>query len=249
MFYAINKKRALIIIVLALFIISTPFIGGGIVNTVSKNNRSLPIYSVDTKENKIAISFDCAWGTDYTDKLLEVFDRENIKVTFFMVEFWAKKHPDLVKKISDKGHEIGTHSSTHSYMSKMSEENIVKELNSSSKEIESVTGKKIDLFRAPYGDYNNRLIDTAKSLGFYTIQWDVDSLDWKNLSSDEIFNRVVKKVKKGSIVLFHNNGLHTLEAVEKIIPYLKKEYSFSTIGELIYRENYFVNSNGVQIKK
>ncbi|MBR2614627.1 MAG: polysaccharide deacetylase family protein [Clostridia bacterium] len=249
MFYAINKKHAFTIFILAIIVMLSPILGSKIVSTVSTKNRSLPIYSVDTDENKIAISFDCAWGTEYTDKLLELFEKENIKVTFFMVEFWAKKHPDFVKKISEMGHEIGTHSSTHSYMSKMSEENIVKELNSSSKVIEDITGKKVNLFRAPYGDYNNRLIDTASSLGFYTIQWDVDSLDWKDISKDEIYNRVIKKTKNGSIVLFHNNGLHTVEAVEKLIPYLKERYEIVPIGELIYKENYFVNSLGVQIKK
>ena len=130
--------------------------------------RSLPVYSVETQEKKISISFDCAWGTEYTDELLDVLERENVRATFFMVEFWTEKYPEYVKKIDEKGHEIGTHSATHSYMSKLSEEEIRQELTSSSQAIEEVTGKKTQLFRPPYGDYDDLLIDTAKSMGLYS---------------------------------------------------------------------------------
>ena len=249
MIIALNKKQLLAIALTVVIVLSSVFIGKEIVVSVNGKLRSLPIYSVDREDKKIAFTFDCAWGTTYTDELLSIFEKEEVKVTFFMVEFWATKYPDYVKKISDLGHEIGTHSSTHSYMSKMSEENIRKEMLSSSMAIENITNKKVELFRAPYGDYNNRLIDTVSSMGFYTIQWDVDSLDWKDLSKDEIFKRVSSRVKSGSIVLFHNNGLHTASAVEILISTLKKEgYSFETIGNLIYKEDFYINSNGVQIK-
>lgn len=209
--------------------------------------RELPIYYVKTEEKKLAISFDCAWGVDSTDGLLSVMEKEGVKSTFFMVEFWAKKHPEYVKKISDAGHEVGTHSATHPYMSKLSKEAIVKELTSSSSVIEEIIGKKVEVFRPPYGDYNDLLINTATELGLYTIQWDVDSLDWKNLTAGEINKRVVGKVKNGSIVLFHNQGLHTLEALPHIIKALKqKGYQFVTIGELIYRDNYQMANDGGQ---
>ena len=123
--------------------------------------RELPIYYVKTEEKKLAISFDCAWGVDSTDGLLSVMEKEGVKSTFFMVEFWAKKHPEYVKKISDAGHEVGTHSATHPYMSKLSKEAIVKELTSSSSVIEEIIGKKVEVFRPPYGDYNDLLINTA----------------------------------------------------------------------------------------
>lgn len=209
--------------------------------------RDLPVYSVEREDKKIAISFDCAWGTDYTDKLLEVLGREQVHATFFMVEFWAEKYPDFVKKIDEAGHEIGTHSATHSYMSKFSEEQIRAELASSSEAIETVTGKRPELFRAPYGDYNDRLIRTAREEGFYTIQWDVDSLDWKNLSANDIAMRVISRVQSGSIILCHNNGAHTAEALPIILDTLKnKGYEFVPIGQLIYRDNFTVDANGRQ---
>lgn len=212
-------------------------------------NRLIPIYSVKTDKKQVAISFDCAWGTDYTDKLLEIMKENDIYCTFFAVEFWTEKHADYIKKISDAGHEIGTHSATHPHMSKLDKEGVKRELLTSKEAIERVTGKKVELFRAPFGEYNDRVIETAQELGLFTIQWDVDSLDWKDLSKAEITSRVTKKVKNGSIVLFHNQGKHTAEALDGIIKKLKSDgYEFVRIGDLIYRENYKVLSDGTQVE-
>ena len=219
------------------------------VQVFGKNGRKLPIYRVETDEKKIAISFDCAWGVDYTDKLLSIMKENDVVCTFFMVEFWTKKYPEYVKKIAVAGHEIGTHSATHPYMSKLNRETIVKELETSSAAITEITGKKVEVFRPPYGDYNNLLIETAYKEGLFPIQWDVDSLDWKNISAKEIETRVLEKVKNGSIVLFHNNGLHTAEALPSIIKKIKeKGYEFVKISDLIYRENFSMAADGSQIK-
>ena len=211
--------------------------------------RSLPIYSVDVEEKKIAISFDCAWGVEYTEKLLDIMEKNDVKCTFFAVQFWVEKYPEYAAKIVDAGHELGTHSRTHSYMSKLSESEIRDELTTSCAAIEKATGQKTNLFRAPYGDYDNLLVDTAKSMDLYTIQWDVDSLDWKNLSATEIALRIINGVKNGSIILCHNNGLHTAEALPIIFSTLKNRgYEFVPIGELIYKENYTIDTNGRQHK-
>ena len=209
--------------------------------------RSLPIYSVETSEKKVAISFDCAWGVDYTDQLLSIMEQNDVRCTFFAVQFWVEKYPEYAQKIVDAGHELGTHSRTHSYMSKLSESEIRDELKTSADAIEKATGQKTNLFRAPYGDYDNLLIDTAKSMGLFTIQWDVDSLDWKNLSATEISLRVINGAKNGSIILCHNNGLHTAKALPMIFSTLKNRgFSFVPIGELIYKENYKIDANGRQ---
>lgn len=214
-----------------------------------KKNKKVPIYYVKREDKRISISFDCAWGTDYTDSLLETMESCNVRCTFFMVEFWVKKHPDYVAKIHQKGHDVGTHSSTHPYMSKLSKDAVMRELQSSISAIETVIGEKPTLFRAPYGDYNDQLLDCASELGLKTIQWDVDSLDWKDLSSKEIETRVVKKVKSGSIVLFHNQGLHTHQALENIIKSLVNQgYTFVPISELVYKDNYTIASDGGQMK-
>lgn len=213
----------------------------------TSSKRSLPIYSVETTEKKVAISFDCAWGVEYTDKLLDIMERNDVKCTFFAVEFWVKKYPEYVKKIAAAGHEIGTHSRTHPYMSTLSKAKIADELNTSKTAIEELIDKKVTLFRPPYGDYNNLVIDTCHETGLYPIQWDVDSLDWKNLSATEIAMRVINGAKNGSIILCHNNGLHTAEALPLIFSTLKNRgYQFVPIGELIYKQNYHLDHNGRQ---
>lgn len=213
----------------------------------TSSTRSLPIYSVETEEKKIAISFDCAWGVDYTDKLLDIMEKNDVHCTFFAVQFWVEKYPEYVEKIIAAGHEMGTHSRTHSYMSKQSEAEIRDELTTSSAAIEKLTGQKVTLFRPPYGDYDDLLIDTCNSMGIYPIQWDVDSLDWKNLSGTEIAMRIINGTKNGSIILCHNNGLHTAEALPMIFSTLKNRgYEFVPISELIYKDNYTIDVNGRQ---
>lgn len=216
----------------------------------TSSTRSLPIYSVATEEKKIAISFDCAWGVDYTDELLDVMEKNGVRCTFFAVQFWVEKYPEYAEKIVNAGHELGTHSRTHSYMSKLSEAEIRDELTSSVVAIEKATGYKTNLFRAPYGDYDNLLIDTAKDMGLYTIQWDVDSLDWKNLSATEIALRIVNGAKCGSIILCHNNGLHTAKSLPIVFSTLKNRgYEFVPIGELIYKDDYTIDASGKQHQK
>ena len=253
MYFAFIKKRTLVKIsaFIILFIVSVITLSGDGAYAVfyGGNLKKLPIYYVKTEEKKIAISFDCAWGVDYTDKLLETMQKENVRCTFFTVKFWAEKYPEYLKKIAGAGHEIGTHSATHPYMSKLDKNAIVTELSSSSQVIEGITGVKPTLFRPPYGDYDDLLIDTATELGLYTIQWSVDSLDWKDLSASEITSRVVQRVKNGSIVLFHNQGLHTHEALPAIISTLKNNgFTFVPIGELIYKDNYGIAADGGQYK-
>ncbi len=220
----------------------------GAAEVYASGARSLPIYCVAREDNKIAISFDCAWGTDHTDAILKALEAGKVRATFFTVQFWAEEHADYLEKIAAAGHEVGTHSATHSYMSRLSEEEIKRELQSSSEVIERVTGKKTELFRPPYGDYDDLLIDTANGMGLFPIQWDVDSLDWKDLSAADIAARILERTKSGSIILCHNNGLNTAEALPLVIDGLRaKGFEFVPVGELIYRENYTIDVAGKQI--
>lgn len=209
--------------------------------------RKVPIYSVDTSEKQVAISFDAAWGADKTEEILEILDEFNVNATFFLVGFWVDDYTDMVKKIDEAGCEIGTHSNTHPDMVKLDIESVSEELSTSVSKIEAVTGKKVTLFRAPFGSYNNQLLEVAESMGLKTIQWDVDTLDWKGLSASEINSRVLSKVQNGSIILMHNNSDHVLDGLRLILTTLKnKGYQIGSIGELVYADNYTVDRNGVQ---
>lgn len=210
-------------------------------------NRKVPVYSVQTEEKRVAISFDAAWGADKTQGIIDILNDFNSKSTFFLVGFWTDKYNDMVRVIDQNGMEIGTHSNTHPDMTKLSTESIRSELETSINLIKNITGKDVKLFRAPYGAYNNTLLDTATDLGLITIQWDIDTLDWKGLSGEEICARVLKYVKNGSIILCHNNSDHILQALPLVLDRLQKQgYTIGAIGELIYTENYEIDRNGVQ---
>ena len=209
--------------------------------------RLVPIYSVQTNEKKVALTFDAAWGSDKTEKIVTTLKEAGVKGTFFLVGFWIEQNPEKVKFINDAGFDIGTHSNTHPKMSSLSESQMNIELKTSMDLISNITKKKVKFFRPPFGDYNDKVVTVAGNLGLKTIQWDVDSLDWKGLSASEILLRVKSGVKSGSIILFHNNSDHILEALPLIINFLKSEnYKMVKISELVYEDNYHIDNNGLQ---
>ncbi len=208
--------------------------------------REVPIYCVDRTDNVVSISFDAAWGADKTRRIMDVCDEYGVKATFFLVGFWVDKYPDITAEISARGFEIGTHSATHPRMSELTAEQCRNELLVSSRKIFDITGKPVELFRPPFGDYDNELLDTAKGLGLYSVQWSVDSLDWKGLSAVEIAQRV-QRAQSGDIILCHNNSDHIVEALPLIFEALRlKGLNFLPIGQLIYRDGYRIDNSGKQ---
>lgn len=248
--YGKNNYRLNIMLVTLVVVISLMFNYAGysrLLSVFRNNSRELPIYCVDTVEKKVAISFDAAWGANYTEDLLGILKMYDVKATFFLVGFWVDKFPEMVKRIDEEGHEIGNHSSKHPHMSQLSKEQIADELKKTSDKIEALTNKKVTLFRPPFGDYNNRVIETSREMGIQVIQWDVDSLDYKDYGADAIVKRVLSKVKSGSIVLFHNNATYTKDALPIILENLQKEgYRIVPVSELIYKENYYIDHTGMQ---
>lgn len=213
------------------------------------STRKVPIYNVETEEKQVAISFDAAWGADKTQGLIDILKEFDVSATFFLVGFWVDDYPEMVKAIDEAGFEIGTHSNTHPDMVKLDKSTMKSELETSISKIKEVTGKDVSLFRAPYGSYNNDLLDTAESLNLKTIQWDVDSLDWKGLSASEIANRITSRVKNGSIILMHNNSDNILDGLRLTLNKLKVQgYKVTGISELVYADNYTIDRNGVQHK-
>lgn len=210
--------------------------------------RDLPIYCVDRDDKVIAISFDAAWGNEDTQDLIDILGKYNVKTTFFVVGGWVDKYPESVKALSDAGHEIMNHSNTHPHMTKLSVEKMKEEIRECDDKIEAITGKRPFLFRPPFGDYNDTVVQTCREMGHYTIQWDVDSLDWKELGADAIVDRVTKRVKSGSIVLFHNAAKYTPAALPTILEKLQEQgYKIVPVSEIIYREDFHIDHTGKQI--
>lgn len=230
-----------------LLTISAAYVGA-LPDTVSvvSGKRELPIYCVNRDDNKISISFDAAWGGDKTLGILDLLDEYNIKTTFFLVDIWTQKYPELVKEIVARGHEIGNHSTSHPQMSKLNETQIAKELNTQADNVLAIAGVRPVLFRPPYGDYNNRVITTARAQGFVPIQWSVDSLDWKNRGAQEIINRATK-VKSGDIVLFHNDSQYILDALPAVLKYYAENgYSVVPISEILLTGETTIDIQGRQ---
>lgn len=217
----------------------------------SVNGRELPIYCVETKEPKIALTFDAAWGNEDTQKILEILKKHNVRVTFFMTGGWVENYPDDVKAILAAGHDLGNHSENHKNMSQLSDTEKKEELMKVHDKVRTLTGYEMFLFRPPYGDYDNAVVNVAKDCGYYTIQWDVDSLDWKDYGVDSIIKTVTehKHLGNGSIILCHNGAKYTAQALDTLITKLKeKGYTFVPVSELIYRDGYHMNVEGRQIK-
>ena len=185
------------------------------------NTKLVPVYSVQTDKKQVAITFDASWGADKTEEIMKILKEYDAKGTFFLVGFWVDKYPDMVKLINDNGFEIGTHSNTHPDLTKLSREAVKLEISTCTDMIEKITNKKIELFRAPYGAYNNTVIEVSNELNLIPIQWDVDSLDWKGISAQNITTRIINNVKNGSIILCHNNSDHILDALPMVLDRLK----------------------------
>lgn len=228
--------------VLMLCVVNTPA-----VLTASAAQRQLPIYCVDRDQKMVSISFDAAWGNEDTQQLIDILGKYNVKATFFVVGEWVDKYPESVKALCDAGHEVMNHSDTHPHMSKLSRDQIIAEVNACNDKIEAVTGTRPTLIRPPYGEYDDNVISAIRSMGMEPIQWDVDSLDWKDLSAADITKRVTTKVQSGSIVLFHNAAKHTPEALPGILENLLQQgYTFVPISQIILPQPYTIDHTGRQ---
>lgn len=252
MFLVLRKKwiiATLLVILSAIMLSINVFGGTSAAVFFGDSPRLVPIYNVDITDKKVAITFDSAWGADKTQGIIDLLKEYGANATFFLVGFWAEKYPDMVRAIDEAGLEIGTHSNTHPDFTNLSEVQMKQELELSMNTIKSITGKDVKLFRSPYGAYNNTSINVASSLGLTTIQWNVDTLDWKGISAGEIAKRVSAKVVPGSIILMHNNSDNVLDGLRLVLDYLKSSgYEVTSVGNIIMQENFYIDHAGVQHK-
>ena len=214
---------------------------------VVAKKRELPIYSVLRDDKVLSISFDASWGADKTLSILDILDEHNVKTTFFLVGGWVDKYPDMVKEIAARGHEIGNHSDTHPHMSQLSESDIKDELRIMSDKVEKLTGVRPTLFRPPYGDYNNRVIEVARAEGYECVQWSIDSLDWKDRGTEDIIKQCTYRVDNGDIVLFHNDSNDIVNALPTVIKhYQGLGYTIIPVSELLLEGEYTIDVQGKQ---
>lgn len=250
----VNKRESISLYLIVGAILISLLISVGSYRVHASTLSKHPIYRVNRDTKDIALTFDINWAeNEYLYDILKILDKYNIKGTFFVMGGWlnyTEENKEKLIMIKEGGHEIGNHSYSHPSFSKISSGMMIEELRKTEDAILNTIGVKTKLFRFPSGDYNEEAVRVIEGTGYKCIQWDVDSVDWKELGEDIEYQRVIKNVKPGSIVLFHNNARYTPNNLIKIINKLKEDgYSFITVGQLLYEDNYYIDENGEQIKK
>ena len=253
MFLVFNKDKIMAFAVacctvFALFLMTSLFakVPNDTIETAS-TQKQLPIYSVKTEEEKISLTINCAWNADDIDSILGTLEKNNVKITFFVVGEWVDKYPEAVKKIHAAGHEIANHSNKHPHVNKLSLEENISEIKQCSEKVKNLTGTETVLYRAPYGEYNNTVINAAKEGNHLAIQWNIDTLDYTGIEGQDMWQRLQDKIKSGSIILMHNGTKHTADSLEMLIKNINnKGLKIVKVSDLIYKENYIIDNNGAQ---
>lgn len=257
MFLVLNKEKILSYII-AISSVALLFVfASGIYSNpkeptlpvAANTTKQLPVYSVDTTENKVALTINCAWNADDIDSILETLAKHNCKITFFVVGDWVTKYPEAVKKIHDAGHELGNHSDSHPHVNNMTLEDNISQIKKCSDKVESITGTKTTLYRGPYGEYNDTVIQAAKNANHLTIQWSIDSLDYKALTCEQMWERIEPKLSNGSIILMHNGTENTALSLDTLLTNIKsKGFEVVKVSDIVYFNDYTIDNNGVQHK-
>ena len=256
MFLVFNKDKIMAFVVacstvFALFLMSSLFAKTPeqIIQT-STTQKQLPIYSVKTEEKKIAITINCALNADDIDKILETLEKQQVKTTLFMVGDWIEKNEESAKKIFAAGHDLGNHSYNHPHINNLNYDKNIEQIKKCSELIQKITGKPSTLYRGPFGEYNDTVLQAAKDLKHTTIQWSIDSLDYKSLTGEQMWERIEPKLQNGSIILMHNGTENTANSLNDIITNIKnKGFTIVPVSELIYKDNYTIDNNGEQHKQ
>ncbi|MDZ4991681.1 polysaccharide deacetylase family sporulation protein PdaB [Clostridium perfringens] len=243
--FFLNKNfgiKVTLIVIIAIFTLT--------MSVFAKGN--IPIYSVEREDKKIALTFDVNWAEkEYIYEILDLLDENDIKATFFVMGRWVIYPEGNKEKLIDihkRGHEIGNHSYSHPDFKKIGKERVIEEVKKTEDIIKNEIGIKMNLFRFPSGSYSDESLKAIDDLGYKSIQWDVDSVDWKGESKEKEFKRVMNNVKSGSILLYHNNGKYTVNNLKEIIPKLKADgYEFVKVSEIIYENSYEIDDNGKQL--
>lgn len=220
-----------VLLVAVVACISVVSLLGATTNVFSKDEY-VPIYRGNSND-KVALMVNVYWGTEYLDGFLEIFEKYNVKATFFVGGFWVAQYPDYVKKIFDAGHEIGNHGYYHKQHGKLSYKQNVDEMVACGKLVFECCGVFPTLFAPPGGDFGNATLKAAKDNGYKTIMWSRDTIDWRDKDSSLIYTRATKNTSGGELILMHPTA-HTLSALENIVKYfLDNKLQPVTVSEII----------------
>ncbi|MEJ6951541.1 polysaccharide deacetylase family protein [Natronospora cellulosivora (SeqCode)] len=224
-------KKYIIVIAFFVGIITGMVQTNLIMPTASSPNT--PYYHGVRGNNNIALTINVDWGEEYLKDMLQVLHNNNVKVTFFVTGKWANKNQDLLKLMSDLGHEIGNHGYSHAHPKQLTNEQLIDLIKKNEDLINQITNKRTNLFAPPYGEVDDRIASVANSIGYSTIMWSADTIDWQRPPAEVVAQRAINKIDDGGIILMHPTQ-PSLDALDRIITTLKgRDYNFVTISELI----------------
>ena len=211
-------------------------IWGSVRSLTTANMTNGVYYSGDTSSNNVSLMINVYWGTEFLDGMLDVLEEKGVKTTFFVGGTWAVKNENMLKKMVEKGHEVANHGYLHKDHDKLSQNDNLKEISNTHKIVKELSGVEMKLFAPPSGAYNKTTVSCATSLGYKTIMWTRDTIDWRDKNTELIYNRAVKDAKGGDLVLMHPTA-NTLEALPRIIDTLKqKNLNPTTVTETLGEE-------------
>lgn len=209
------------------------------------NGGPIAIAGTRTEQKVVALTFDHSWGNKFTPSILNTLKQNNIQVTFFIMGPWAAKYPEVAQRMVADGHEIASHGYRHENYGDRSVDWVREDIQKAHAQIKDITGVEPNLLRPPNGHYSQQSLKVTDELGYKTIIWNIDSLDWKNPGKDVIIERVTKRLKPGAIILLHasDTPIYTAEALPTLLERIKAEgYQIVTVSQLLnqYSEKGFL---------
>ena len=213
-------------IIIAVFVIFTFLPFGGYEKEVIKNTANSEyngtIYAGDKSSKKVSLMINVYWGNEHLEKMLDILKKHKVKTTFFVGGTWVSENERLLKRIFDDGHEIGSHGFKHKEHGKLSYTDNLTEIQVCHELVKTKLGVEMELFAPPGGSYNSSTINAAQFLGYKTIMWTRDTIDWRDHDTSVIYNRAVTNMCGGDLILMHPTK-NTAEALENIILWAKKQ--------------------------
>lgn len=204
------------------------------IKSVVMENAYKVYYNGDTQRSNVTLMFNVYWGNEYLDGILKVLNENEIQTTFFVGGIWVEKYNEEFTKIVNAGHEIGNHGYFHKSHDGLNYQQNQDEIMSTHKLVKELTGINMNLFAPPSGAYNDTTLQVAQNLGYYTIMWTRDTIDWRDQDANTIYSRAVKNLKNGDLVLMHPTKA-TLEALPRIIDYIKQQkYAIVPVSHNIF---------------
>lgn len=198
--------------------------------TTSTNDYDA-IYNGNLSNNNVTLMINVYWGTEYLEDMLSTLDKYKVKTTFFVGGYWVAQNDKLLNEIIKKGHEIGNHGYYHKDQDKLSLEQNIEEISMNHQLVQSLCNYEMKLFAPPSGAYSKNTLIASNQLGYKTIMWTKDTIDWRDKDSSLIFSRATKNMKCGDLILMHPTE-HTAKALSKIIEaYQTNGYNLCTVSE------------------